>query len=94
VPIIFSRLLFPQVLFILYESASGYALFERVESESIVDQLPQVQESISDMGKFSKIVKLRAFLPFTSEKNALEEINSVSEGTTIINRSSNASQRT
>lgn len=64
----------------MYESASGYGLFERVESEGIVDQLPQVQESINDMGKFSKIVKLRAFLPFTSEKNALEEINSVSEG--------------
>ncbi len=69
-----------QVLFVLYESASGYALFERVESEGIADQLPQVQASVQDMGKFSKIMKLKAFLPFLSEKNALEEINSISEG--------------
>lgn len=68
------------VYFILYESASGYALFERTESEEIGDQLAEVQESILDYKRFTKALKLKAFLPFTSSENALENINDLSEG--------------
>jgi nucleolar protein 56 len=39
-----------------------------------------VQASIADLSRFSKLVKLRAFQPFTSAENALQNINDVSEG--------------
>lgn len=67
-------------LFLLFESASGYALFDRVESEEIGDQLEQVQQSTQDFSRFGKIVKLKSFFPFTSAENALANINDISEG--------------
>jgi nucleolar protein 56 len=66
--------------FVLFESASGYALFEVVEHEEIGTLLAEVQESVSDLAKFGRIVKLKAFQPFTSAENALENINNISEG--------------
>eukprot|EP01122_Echinamoeba_exundans_P009435 TRINITY_DN333_c0_g2_i1.p1 TRINITY_DN333_c0_g2~~TRINITY_DN333_c0_g2_i1.p1 ORF type:complete len:511 (-),score=153.78 TRINITY_DN333_c0_g2_i1:72-1604(-) len=68
------------VYFVLYESASGFALFERSESEEIADQSPEFQESVTDFKRFSRIVHLKAFVPFTSSENALENINDVAEG--------------
>lgn len=67
-------------LFLLYESASGYALFEQVKTEEVAIMSPEVQASILDLQKFSGIVKLKSFLPFTSAEQALENINSISEG--------------
>ena len=67
-------------LYILFESASGFGLFERVESEEIGVKTDPVQSSIVDLAKFSKLVKLVAFSPFTSAENALENINRISEG--------------
>jgi len=67
-------------LYLLYESASGYALFERVEAEEIGQRSDQVQEAIADLARFSKIIKLKAFSPFTSAENALDQINHISEG--------------
>ncbi len=67
-------------LYLLMESAAGYALFERVESEEIGMQLPRVQEVVTDLARFSKVIKLKAFIPFPSAEAALENINSVSEG--------------
>ena len=64
----------------LFESASGYALFERVESELIGEQLDEVQDAIQDMGRFGRMVHLKAFVPFSSAENALSNINDVSEG--------------
>lgn len=40
----------------------------------------QVQSSVTDLSKFSKIVKLKAFQPFESAANALENANNISEG--------------
>eukprot|EP01137_Pigoraptor_chileana_P005743 Opistho-2@49202 len=68
------------VLYILYESASGYALFEATETEEIGLELASVQASISDLAKFGKVVKLKAFAPFQSAQAALENINNISEG--------------
>lgn len=67
-------------LFLLFESSSGYGLFERVHSDetNITDTV--VQQSITDLKRFSKIVKLKSFLPFTSAENALMCINACSEG--------------
>ncbi|KAL4513455.1 hypothetical protein Ndes2526A_g07415 [Nannochloris sp. 'desiccata'] len=61
--------------FLLYESASGYGLFE-VEK---FDEIAQVQEAVTDIARFGKYVKLSAFKPFSSAANALEQINAVSE---------------
>eukprot|EP01098_Paradermamoeba_levis_P007821 TRINITY_DN325_c0_g1_i1.p1 TRINITY_DN325_c0_g1~~TRINITY_DN325_c0_g1_i1.p1 ORF type:complete len:580 (+),score=283.47 TRINITY_DN325_c0_g1_i1:93-1742(+) len=67
-------------LFILFESASGYGLFERTEAEEVAEQSAEFQKSLVDIGKFSNLVALKGFLPFTSAENALENINDVSEG--------------
>lgn len=68
------------LLYLLYEAASGYALFERVNSEEIGVKLDEVQQSVTDLKRFSQIVKLKGFCPFTSAENALENINAISEG--------------
>lgn len=64
------------VLFLLFESAAGYSLFERVSAEEITPKA----EDVTDLKKFSQIVKLKAYLPFESAEDALENINAVSEG--------------
>ncbi|XP_033755965.1 LOW QUALITY PROTEIN: nucleolar protein 56-like [Pecten maximus] len=69
-----------QVLFTLYEHASGYALFRIKEFEEVGMQIPQVEQSVTDPSKFQSIVQLVAFSPFKSGTNALDNINSISEG--------------
>jgi len=64
----------------LFESASGYALFDVVESEEIAVLLDEVQKGVQDLAKFGRVVKLKAFQPFVSAESALENINSISEG--------------
>jgi len=67
-------------LYILYETASGYALFQRTEADEIGQELKEVQKSTQDFGRFASIVKLTSFIPFPTSESALENINSVSEG--------------
>jgi len=67
-------------LYLLFESSSGYALFERVKGEEISLTEDEVQKNILNLEQFSRLIKLKAFQPFTSAENALENINSVSEG--------------
>ncbi|KAJ7273403.1 hypothetical protein C8J57DRAFT_1449825 [Mycena rebaudengoi] len=64
----------------LFESASGYAVFEAKLSDDIGSRTLAVQESITDLAKFGKIVSLMSFLPFKSAAQALENANDVSEG--------------
>jgi nucleolar protein 56 len=45
----------------LFESASGYALFDVVEVEEVAALKAEVQASVTDLARFSKIVKLKAF---------------------------------
>ncbi|XP_077136562.1 nucleolar protein 56 [Ranitomeya variabilis] len=68
------------LLHVLFEHAAGYALFAVREVEEIGMLLPQVEESVLNVGKFSSIVKLVAFSPFRSAQSALENINAISEG--------------
>lgn len=68
------------VNYVLFETASGYALFERLQSEEIGSKLESVQKSILDLPKFSKMVKLKSFAPFKNAADALENANDVSEG--------------
>ena len=65
--------------FLLFETASGYSLFEVKEIDSVGLSMEQIQESISNMERFSKIVTLSAFKPFSKALEALEQINAVSE---------------
>eukprot|EP00897_Mesotaenium_endlicherianum_P004843 jgi/Mesen1/4387/ME000222S03503 len=67
-------------LYVLYEAASGYALFEAVGLDEIGQSAEAVQESVTDLARFGKVVKLTAFKPFSSAADALEQCNAVSEG--------------
>ena len=69
-----------QVLFVLFEHAAGYAIFRCKSVEDIGSLLPEVQEAITDFARFSTMVTLEAFQPFKSGANALDNINSISEG--------------
>ena len=65
---------------ILYEGSSGYAVFECRLYEDIGSRTQEVQSSIQDFKKFSKMVTLLSFSPFKSASHALENVNDVSEG--------------
>lgn len=65
---------------ILFESASGLAVFDVVQAEEIGAKTREVQESIQDISKFSRMVSLKSFSPFKSAADALQNINDISEG--------------
>jgi len=67
--------------FLLFELATGYALFERIESEDIGEQTEQVQKSMQEFSRFAKVVKLKSFLPFSDSQQALDNANDCAEGT-------------
>ena len=67
-------------LYVLFEHATGYALFYVHEVEDIGALLPTVAKSITDSSLFASAVKLVSFSPFKSSTNALDNINAVSEG--------------
>jgi len=66
--------------FVLFAHAAGYGLFRLQEFEEIATFLPQVEESVTDVSKFSQVVNLIGFFPFKTAGDALANINSVSEG--------------
>ncbi|UXI20378.1 Regulator of nonsense transcripts 3A [Sarcoptes scabiei] len=67
-------------LFVLFEHASGYALFRVKEFEDIGMFLPQIEKATLNSVQFKSFINLIAFLPFKSGTNAIDNINSVSEG--------------
>ncbi len=67
-------------LYVLYEHASGYALFRIKEYEEIGAFIAHVEQSSTDLSKFNSVVKLIAFTPFTSGLAALDNLNAISEG--------------
>ena len=75
------------MLFVLFEHAAGYAIFRCREVEDIGSLLPEVQAAMADFSLFTATVSLEAFSPFKTGINALENINSVSEGTEGLNMS-------
>ncbi len=64
-------------LFILFESASGYALFEKEDFDELGGQMKAIQKSIGNLERFSKMVKLAAFQPFQTAEEALENVTSI-----------------
>jgi len=69
-----------QSFHVLFEHATGYALFRVKEFEEIGLLQAQVEESVIDVTRFSSVVRLVAFAAFRSGTNALDNINSISEG--------------
>ena len=65
---------------VLFESASGYALFEVKLQDALASSTKALQESIDDLAKFGKMVNLLSFAPFKSAAHALENANDISEG--------------
>lgn len=68
---------------LLFETASGYAIFEVKLNEEIGARSQAVRESIKDLAKFGKMVSLISFSPFKSAAQALENSNDISEGAPI-----------
>lgn len=66
--------------FVLYEHAAGYSLFKVKEFEEVATFLPQVEEAVADVSKFSQVVSLIGFFPFKHAADALNNMNAVSEG--------------
>lgn len=69
---------------VLFESASGYAIFEAKQQEEIGAKTAAFQTSIQDLQKFGKMVQLISFSPFKSAAHALENANDISEGEPFI----------
>ena len=67
-------------LFILYETASGYCLFEKEEYDETGGSLSQVQKAIASLERFAKMVKIAAYQPFTTAEEALENITTLAAG--------------
>jgi nucleolar protein 56 len=68
------------VLYILYESAVGYGLFEVIAFDEIGSLLESTnQNTVMDITRFGRAMKLQAFIPFTSAIEALENANAISE---------------
>lgn len=67
-------------LYLLYEFASGYALFNCHGLDEIGQNTEAVRNSVTDLSRFGKVVKLVGFNPFDSALDALNQINAVSEG--------------
>ncbi|XP_028766242.1 nucleolar protein 56 [Neltuma alba] len=67
-------------LYLLHESASGFALFHAHGLDEIGQNTEAVRNSVSDLNRFGKVVQLAAFLPFESALDALKQCNAVSEG--------------
>lgn len=67
-------------LYLLFESASGYSLFLAHGLDEIGQHVDAIRESVLDLSRFGKVVKLVAFNPFSSAVDALNQCNAVSEG--------------
>ena len=65
---------------VLFESASGYAVFEVKLQDALTSASQEWQDSITDFAKFSRIATLLSFSPFKSAAHALENANDISEG--------------
>lgn len=67
-------------IYLLFESAAGFALFTKKELEDVGETEAEVQEAILDYKKFKQSVALHAWAPFTNAEEALEQVNAISGG--------------
>lgn len=68
-----------KTLFTLLETAAGYALFEVVAFEEIGGLLEGSKDTVVDLKRFGRAVKLKGFYPFETAQVALENANAISE---------------
>jgi len=66
--------------YLLFESSSGYGLFHAHGLDEIGQNTEAVRNSVTDLNRFGKVVKLTAFQPFESALDALTQCNAISEG--------------
>ncbi|KAI4244890.1 MAG: hypothetical protein L6R40_002796 [Gallowayella cf. fulva] len=67
--------------YLLHESSVGYAVFQVIhQPDTVGNRLKEVQDSVQDLAKFGKMIKLMSFAPFQGAAQALENANEVSEG--------------
>jgi len=64
-------------MFILYEAASGYCLFEKEEYDETGAGLSKVQKAVDSLERFTKQVTIAAYQPFKTAEEALENIQDV-----------------
>jgi len=64
-------------LFLLYESAAGYAIFVKKEFEDTAQTQEAIQDSMLEPKTFGKMVTLHAWTPFQTAEEALNEVNAV-----------------
>jgi len=64
-------------LFILYESAQGYFLFEKEDYDETGGSLSKVQKAVQSLERFSKTTKLVGSHPFKTAEEALENITAL-----------------
>ena len=57
-------------LYVLYESAAGYALFEVPEHDEIATLTKEVQKAVGELSRFSKMVKLKADVSMLGNSSA------------------------
>ncbi|KAL8420751.1 hypothetical protein RB594_003523 [Gaeumannomyces avenae] len=70
-----------QVNFLLHETPAGYAIFEVVhQADSVGLRLKEVQDSMADLSKFGKMVKLANWSPWPEFHEGLQNMNEISEG--------------
>uniref|UniRef100_A0A0D9ZGE6 Nucleolar protein 56 n=1 Tax=Oryza glumipatula TaxID=40148 RepID=A0A0D9ZGE6_9ORYZ len=67
-------------LYLLFESASGYALLHAHGVDEIGQGVDAARASVLELQRFSKAVKLAGFSPFSSAVDALNQCNAISEG--------------
>lgn len=65
---------------VLFECAAGLAVFKVAQVESIGSQTKQVQDAMTDLPSFGKMVQLLSFAPFKSAPEALQGALDISEG--------------
>jgi nucleolar protein 56 len=68
-----------QAWVLLQECAAGYGLFEVVAFEEIGSLLEGSMNTVTELARFSRAVKLKAFYPFESAVEALVNINAISD---------------
>jgi len=66
-------------LYLLYESAAGYALLQSTTEDEANASADSVQVAMADVGRFGKLVKLVAFAPFAGAAAALENAKATSD---------------
>ena len=64
-------------MFILYETASGYCLFEKEEYDETGGSLSKVQKAVNSLERFTKMVTIAAYQPFKTAEEALENIQAI-----------------